>query len=229
MQLTRNDIIEQLKDILLSADERNSAIIETATEDSRLMADFGFSSVSMLYMVIAIEEVFNIRFEDVGVSDFDTLGDVITYIEHGVCDVGIVGEDTIMEHGKWFHELLDLNFGKCKFALEGIKGKDFYEGYTHKIIASKYPNVTKNYFNSKGIDVEIVKIEGSVELAPLLNLSDAIVDIVETGSTLRENGLEVYEDVAYISTRLIVNTAAIKLKKAEIDELVERIKAQIEE
>ncbi len=155
--------------------------------------------------------------------------DVITYIEHGVCDVGIVGEDTIMEHGKWFHELLDLNFGKCKFALAGIKGKDFYEGYTHKIIASKYPNVTKNYFNSKGIDVEIVKIEGSVELAPLLNLSDAIVDIVETGSTLRENGLEVYEDVAYISTRLIVNTAAIKLKKAEIDELVERIKAQIEQ
>ncbi len=155
--------------------------------------------------------------------------DVITYIEHGVCDVGIVGEDTIMEHGKWFHELLDLNFGKCKFALAGIKGKDFYEGYTHKIIASKYPNVTKNYFNSKGIDVEIVKIEGSVELAPLLNLADAIVDIVETGSTLRENGLEVYEDVAYISTRLIVNTAAIKLKKAEIDELVERIKAQIEQ
>lgn len=155
--------------------------------------------------------------------------DVITYIEHGVCDVGIVGEDTIMEHGKWFHELLDLNFGKCKFALAGIKGKDFYEGYTHKIIASKYPNVTKNYFNSKGIDVEIVKIEGSVELAPLLNLSDAIVDIVETGSTLKENGLEVYEDVAYISTRLIVNTAAIKLKKAEIDELVQRIKAQIEE
>lgn len=154
--------------------------------------------------------------------------DVITYIEHGVCDVGIVGEDTIMEHGKWFHELLDLNFGKCKFALAGIKGKNFYEGYTHKIIASKYPNVTKNYFNSKGIDVEIVKIEGSVELAPILNLSDAIVDIVETGSTLRENGLEVYEDVAYISTRLIVNTAAIKLKKQEIDEFVNRISAQIE-
>ena len=155
--------------------------------------------------------------------------DVITYIEHGVCDVGIVGEDTIMEHGKYFHELLDLNFGKCKFALAGIKGKDFYEGYTHKVIASKYPNVTKNYFNSKGIDVEIVKIEGSVELAPILKLSDAIVDIVETGSTLRENGLEVYEDVAYISTRLIVNTAAIKLNKKEIDEFTSRISAQIEE
>ncbi len=154
--------------------------------------------------------------------------DVITYIEHGVCDVGIVGEDTIMEHGKWFHEILDLNFGKCKFALAGIKGRDFYEGYTQKVIASKYPNVTKNYFNNKGIDVEIVKIEGSVELAPILKLADAIVDIVETGSTLRENGLEVYEDVAYISTRLIVNTASIKLKKAEIDEFVNRISAQIE-
>ncbi|MBQ8509928.1 MAG: ATP phosphoribosyltransferase [Clostridia bacterium] len=154
--------------------------------------------------------------------------DVITYIEHGVCDVGIVGEDTIMEHGKWFHEILDLNFGKCKFALAGIKGKDFYQGYTHKIIASKYPNVTKKYFNNKGIDVEIVKIEGSVELAPILQLSDAIVDIVETGSTLRENGLEVYEDVAYVSTRLIVNTASIKLKKSEIDDFVKRISAQIE-
>lgn len=154
--------------------------------------------------------------------------DVITYIEHGVCDVGIVGEDTIMEHGKWFHEILDLNFGKCKFALAGIKGKDFYAGYTHKVIASKYPTVTKNYFNSKGLDVEVVKIEGSVELAPILGLADAIVDIVETGSTLKENGLEVYEDVAYISTRLIVNTAAMKLKKSEIDELVTRISQQIE-
>ena len=154
--------------------------------------------------------------------------DVITYIEHGVCDVGIVGEDTIMEHGKYFHEILDLNFGKCRFALAGIKDRDFYAGYTHKIIASKYPNVTKNYFKSKGLDVEVVKIEGSVELAPILGLADAIVDIVETGSTLKENGLAVYEDVAYISTRLIVNTAAIKIKKKEIDELVGRISEQIE-
>ena len=153
--------------------------------------------------------------------------DVITYIEHGVCDAGIVGEDTIMEHGKWFHDILDLGFGKCKFALAGIKGKNFYEGYSHKVIASKYPKVTKNFFNRKGIDVEIVKIEGSVELAPILNLADAIVDIVETGSTLRENGLEVYEDVAYISTRLIVNTASIKLKKAEIDDLFKRLSAVI--
>ena len=133
-----------------------------------------------------------------------------------------------MEHGRWFHEILDLNFGKCKFALAGIKGVNFYEGYTHKVIASKYPNVAKNFFNQKGIDVEIVKIEGSVELAPILKLADAIVDIVETGSTLRENGLEVYEDVAYVSTRLIVNTASIKLKKSEIDDLVKRITENIE-
>ncbi len=154
--------------------------------------------------------------------------DVITYIEHGVCDVGIVGEDTIMEHGRWFHEILDLNFGKCKFALAGLKGKNLYDGYRHIVIASKYPNVTKEFFKQKGLDVEIVKIEGSVELAPILKLSDAIVDIVETGTTLKENGLEVYEDVAYISTRLIVNTASIKLKKAEIDEFVERIYKHID-
>lgn len=154
--------------------------------------------------------------------------DVITYIEHGVCDIGIVGEDTIMEHGKYFHEILDLNFGKCKFALAGIKGKNLYDGYRHITIASKYPNVTKKFFNSKGMDVEIVKIEGSVELAPILKLADAIVDIVETGTTLRENGLEVYEDVADISTRLIVNTASIKLKKDEIDEFVDRISKQID-
>ena len=149
--------------------------------------------------------------------------DVITYIEHGVCDVGIVGEDTIMEHGNVFHEILDLNFGKCKFALAGLKGKRLDTDFRHIVIASKYPKVTKEFFNQKGIDVEIVKIEGSVELAPILNLADAIVDIVETGTTLKENGLEVYEDVAYISTRLIVNTASIKLKRDEINEFVDRI------
>lgn len=154
--------------------------------------------------------------------------DVITYIEHGVCDVGIVGEDTIMEHGNMFHEILDLNFGKCRFALAGLKGKRLDAGVKHIVIASKYPKVTKDFFNQKGIDVEVVKIEGSVELAPILNLADAIVDIVETGTTLKENGLEVYEDVAYISTRLIVNTASIKLKKKEIDEFVERIYKHID-
>ena len=146
--------------------------------------------------------------------------DVITYVEHGVCDGGIVGEDTIMEAQASIYELLDLEFGKCRFALAGIKGKDFYDGYNHKVIASKYPNVTKDYFNAKGIDVEVVKIDGSVELAPILGLSDAIVDIVETGSTLKANGLEVYEDVAPISARFIANISGIKMKKKEVDKLL---------
>ena len=132
-----------------------------------------------------------------------------------------------MEGNGSFYELLDLGFGRCRFALAGPKGRNFYDGYSHKIVASKYPKVTKEYFNAQGVDVEVVKIEGSVELAPLLGLSDAIVDIVETGSTLKANGLEVYEDVAPISSRLIVNIAAIKLKKAEFDVLIPRLTAVI--
>ena len=153
--------------------------------------------------------------------------DVITYIEHGVCDVGIVGKDTIMEQGRSFYEVLDLNFGECKFALAGIAGQDFYAGYKQKVIATKYPNVAKSYFNDKGLDVEIVKIEGSVELAPILGLADGIVDIVESGATLRENGLAVYEDIARISARVIVNRASIKLKKREIDEFIIRVAEEI--
>ena len=145
--------------------------------------------------------------------------DVITYVEHGVCDLGVVGKDTIMENGSRFYEVLDLGFGRCRFALAGPKGKDFYEGFSEKTVASKYPNVTRAFFESKAMDVRVIKIEGSVELAPLLGLSDGIVDIVETGSTLKENGLEVKEFVADISARLIVNTASMKLRKREIEEL----------
>ncbi len=155
--------------------------------------------------------------------------DVITYVEHGVCDGGVVGEDTIMEAKASVYELLDLDFGKCRFALAGPKGKNFYDGYGHKVIASKYPNVTKDYFNAKGFDVEVVKIEGSVELAPILGLSDAIVDIVETGSTLKANGLEVYEDVAPISARFIANISSIKMKKAEFDKLTSGLKKAVAE
>lgn len=150
--------------------------------------------------------------------------DVITYIEHGVCDAGVVGEDTIMENATSLYEILDLNFGKCRFAVAGPVGKKLFDdNYNHMVIASKYPNVTKEYFNNLGIDVEVVKIEGSVELAPLLGLADAIVDIVETGSTLKANGLEVYKEIAPISARLAVNVASIKLKKNELDKLINRI------
>lgn len=149
--------------------------------------------------------------------------DVITYVEHGVCDLGVVGKDTIIENGSSFYEVLDLGFGKCKFALAAPKGTDFYSGYASKTIATKYPNVARSFFESKGMDVKIIKIEGSVELAPLLGLSDAIIDIVETGSTLKENGLEVIEKVCDISARLIVNTASMKLRKQEIDTLINQM------
>ncbi len=145
--------------------------------------------------------------------------DVITYVEHGVCDMGVVGKDTIMEYGGAFFEVLDLGFGRCRFALAAEMGSDFYGGYAVKTVATKYPNVTRGYFEGKGMDVEVVKIEGSVELAPLLGLSDGIVDIVETGTTLKENGLAVIEDIALISARLIVNAASMKLRKQEIEAL----------
>lgn len=155
--------------------------------------------------------------------------DVITYVEHGVCDLGVVGKDTIMEHGGKYFELMDLGFGKCKFALAGKKGENFYKGYGVKTVASKYTNVTRSFFESKGMDVDIVKIEGSVELAPLVGLSDGIVDIVETGTTLKENGLEVYEDVAPVSARLIANTVSTKLKKERIDNLIGLIENKLGE
>lgn len=153
--------------------------------------------------------------------------DVITYVEHGVCDMGVVGKDTIMEMKGKFFELVDLGFGRCKFALATKKGYDFYSGYGIKTIATKYPNVARSFFEKKGMDTEIIKIEGSVELAPLLNLADGIVDIVETGTTLKENGLEVIEDVAPISARLIVNTVSLKMRQAEIEALIKLIEENL--
>lgn len=143
--------------------------------------------------------------------------DVLTYVERGVCDAGVVGKDTIMEYGGSYYEVADLGFGKCRFALAVPAGVDFYAGYRTKRIASKYPKVAQDFFACKGMDVEIVKIEGSVELAPLLGLVDGIVDIVETGTTLKENGLVVCEYIADLSARFIVNTASMKLKKNALE------------
>ncbi len=142
--------------------------------------------------------------------------DVITYVEHGACDLGIVGKDTIMEKGGAFYEVLDMGFGRCRFALAVKEGIDFFGTYRTRRIASKYPNVARDFFEKKGMDVDIIRIEGSVELAPILDLADGIVDIVETGATLRENGLIPIEDVARVSARLIVNTASMKLRRQEI-------------
>ena len=155
--------------------------------------------------------------------------DVITYVELGACDIGVVGKDTILEHGGKYFEIADLGFGRCKFALAGKKGTDFYGGVGVKTVATKYPAVTRHFFESKRMDVDIVKIEGSVELAPLLKIADGIVDIVETGTTLKENGLDVIEDVVPLSARLIVNTVSMKLKKGMIEELAAKMKAALSE
>ena len=154
--------------------------------------------------------------------------DVITYVEHGVCDLGIVGKDTILEKGGSFYEVLDLGFGRCRFALAVKSGSDFYGTYKTRRVASKYPEVTRAFFEKKGMDVDIIKIEGSVELAPLLDLTDAIVDIVETGATLKANGLEPIETVADVSARLIINTASMKLYKGQINDLIAKCETGLE-
>ena len=149
--------------------------------------------------------------------------DIITYVEHGVCDMGIVGKDTIMESAQSLYEVTDLGFGRCRMMLAAFKDKDFYRGFGTKTVATKYPNITRAFFDSKAMDVKIVKIEGSVELAPLLELADGIVDIVETGETLKANGLEEKELIAHLSARLVVNVASMKLRKDEIDGFIDRL------
>lgn len=149
--------------------------------------------------------------------------DVTTYVEYGAADIGIVGKDTLMEKNKEFYEVLDLKVGKCKFSLAALPEFNINEGYNRKKIATKYPEVAREYFRKRGIDVELIKIEGSVELAPIVGLADAIVDIVETGSTLRENGLIVVEDICPISARMIVNKASMKTKREEITKIIDEV------
>lgn len=146
--------------------------------------------------------------------------DCITYVEHGVADVGVVGKDTLLEGGKDYYELLDLEIGKCKFIVASLPETDLFNKVGQIKIGTKYPTVARQYFLSKGMDVEIIKIDGSVELSPLLGLCDGIVDIMETGTTLKENGLIVLDTVCPISARLIVNKAAFRLKRNEILDLI---------
>ncbi|MBB6622752.1 ATP phosphoribosyltransferase [Clostridium gasigenes] len=153
--------------------------------------------------------------------------DSITYVEHGVADIGVVGKDTLLESNHSCYEVMDLGLGKCKFIVASLPGRDLFNSIGHIKIGSKYPTVTKEFFKKKGMDVEIIKIEGSVELAPILGLCDGIVDIMETGTTLKENGLVVLEDICEISARLIVNKASFKLKQKEINCFLSRIKEHI--
>lgn len=147
--------------------------------------------------------------------------DCVTYVEHGVADIGIVGKDTLLESNSRFYEMLDLKIGKCGFIVASLPEKNPFEKVGHIKIGTKYPSVAREYFKQKGLDVEIIKIEGSVELAPILDLCDAIVDIMETGTTLKENGLIVFDRICDISARVIVNKASFKLKRKEIIQLLE--------
>lgn len=153
--------------------------------------------------------------------------DSITYVEHGVADIGIVGKDTLLESEKEYFEVLDLNLGKCKFIVASLPNNNIYEKVGHLKIGTKYPKVARNYFEKLKMDVEIIKIEGSVELAPILNLCDGIVDIMETGTTLKENGLVVLDSICDISARVIVNKASFKLKSKEIKEFLNDIRKEI--
>ena len=151
--------------------------------------------------------------------------DAVTYVEHGAADLAIVGKDTILEKGENYYEILDLGIGKCKFIVATLPDANIFNRIGHIKIGSKYPHVSKKYFEGKGMDVEIIKIEGSVELAPILGISEGIVDIMETGTTLKENGLVVVDEVCDISSRIIVNKSSFKLKRDEINEIIDRIRA----
>ncbi|WP_048000267.1 ATP phosphoribosyltransferase [Lactiplantibacillus herbarum] len=154
--------------------------------------------------------------------------DVTTFLERGAADIGIVGNDILTEHQSTQYELLDLGIGKCQFVLASTADFDPVAP-RRKIIGTKYPLITQRYFDQLGQDVEIVKIEGSVELAPLTGLADAIVDITETGTTIRENHLQIYDYLQPVSTRLVVNRLSLKQHQAAIFDLVDRLAAVVAE
>ena len=155
--------------------------------------------------------------------------DVPTYVEYGAADIGVVGKDTILEAGKKVHEVLDLGFGKCRMCVCGpADAKKYLENHELIRVATKYPNIAKDYFyNTRHQTVEIIKLNGSVELAPIVDLSDVIVDIVETGTTLRENGLTVLEEVCPLSCRMVVNKVSLKMEQQRILTIVNDLKKLI--
>ncbi|MBE5926929.1 MAG: ATP phosphoribosyltransferase [Lachnospiraceae bacterium] len=152
--------------------------------------------------------------------------DVPTYVEYGAADIGIVGSDTIIEEGRKLFEVVDLGIGKCRMCVCGPKSaKELLKHHEMIRVASKYPRIAKDYFyNKKHQTVEIIKLNGSVELAPLVGLSEVIVDIVETGSTLRENGLEVLEEICPLSARMVVNQVSMKMENERIMKLIKELK-----
>ena len=155
--------------------------------------------------------------------------DVPTYVEYGAADIGIVGKDTILEENRKLYEVLDLGYGACRMCVCGPESARGYLQHNQLIrVATKYPNIAKDYFyNKKHQTVEIIKLNGSIELAPIVGLSEVIVDIVETGSTLRENGLQVLEEVCPLSARMVVNQVSMKMERERITRLIQQLKTAI--
>ena len=161
--------------------------------------------------------------EELGLRFFLAKGpDVPTYVEYGAADIGIVGKDTILEESRNIYEVLDLGFGKCKMCICGPESAaELLQHHEQIRVATKYPRIAKDYFyNKKHQTVEIIKLNGSIELAPIVGLADVIVDIVETGSTLRENGLAVLEEVCPLSARMVVNPVSMKMEQERISKLI---------
>ncbi|MCQ4727074.1 ATP phosphoribosyltransferase [Anaerotignum faecicola] len=165
--------------------------------------------------------------EELGIKIFlAKTSDVPTYVEHGAADIGVVGKDTILEEGRNVYEMLDLRLGKCRMAVAGPPEMKEKINKCHNLrVATKYPKIATDYFyRQKRQTVEIIKLNGSVELAPIVGLSDVIVDIVESGATLKENGLVVLEDICHLSARVIVNRVSMKMEHERIINIIEQIR-----
>ena len=156
--------------------------------------------------------------------------DVPTYVDYGAADLGVVGKDTLLEEGRRLYEVLDLGFGKCRLCVCGVPSlKERVHTLPNKRVATKYPAVARRYFETvRRESVEIIKLNGSVELAPLTGLAEVIVDIVESGRTLRENGLDVLETIADVSARMVVNRVSMKMKSSRIHEMIEAVRVTLE-
>ena len=165
--------------------------------------------------------------EELGLKFFLAKGpDVPTYVEYGAADIGVVGKDTLMEEGRQVYEVLDLGFGKCRMCVCGPKSAEELLLHHEMIrVCCKYPKIAKDYFyNKKHQTVDIIKLNGSVELGPIVGLGDVIVDIVETGTTLRENGLDVLEEICPLSCRMVVNKVSLKMEQQRIMKIVNDLK-----
>ena len=164
----------------------------------------------------------NIRFILVKPSD------VPTYVDHGVADFGVVGKDTLLEAGRPLYEVLDLTFGKCRLCIAGYADQKNQQATRATFrVATKYPNVARAYYDAKGQTIEIIELHGSIELGPVIGLSDVILDIVESGSTLKANGLSVLEEVAECSARLVVNRVSMKTKRDRIRQIIDGMAAEV--